>query len=303
MTESVPCGFVTVTGRANVGKSTLVNSLVGEKISITTDTPQTTRMNVRGILDEPESQLIFLDSPGLYKPRNSLGEHLLSRTRSSWGEGDVILFVFDAADGWGNGDDFLADELRSVDVPVLLIPNKIDLLENDEPSPESSAFNPDPWTDCVSVSAREGTNLKQLLEMIKTHLPTGPRLYPGDNSTDRSRRFRVAEIVREQAMRSTHQEVPHSIATVVTSMGPGDNADVMVIEATIYVERDSQRGILIGRDGNQIRDIGQQARNALTSLFDRKLYLDLTVEVLENWTGDRKKIRRIENRKQGKAPE
>lgn len=297
-TETLPCGIVTVTGRTNVGKSTLLNALLEEKVSIVTRKAQTTRYRIRGILDRSDYQIIFTDSPGVHKPHDELGKQLNDRVYETWGKSDVILFVFDAASGWGSGDQFVADKLQQQDAPVILVPNKIDELSDAglESQLETVRSVRD-WVEIVPVSALRETNLDRLVETVRTQLPEGPRLYPRETLVDRDLVFRISEIIREKTMEVTREEVPHSIEVTVDRFEEGEDPDVQVIEATVFVERDSQKGIVIGKGGERIKKIGRDARDDVEDLIESKAYLDLHVSVLQDWTEDAKKIRTIENRK------
>lgn len=295
--EPIPCGLVTVTGRTNVGKSTLLNALLNEKVSIVTRKAQTTRYRLRGILNDEDYQIIFTDCPGLHKPHDELGEHLNDRVYETWGKSDLLLFVYDAANGWGTGDEFVTDKLRDETTPIILVPNKIDQLSGETLDNELETVRGlYEWTDVVPVSALKLNNLETLRSSIVSHLPRGPRLYPEDLLVDRDLAFRISEIVREKAMEVTREEVPHSLDVVTDRFEEGENG-VQVVEATLFVERESQKGILIGKNGNRIKKIGQEARQDIEELLDNKVYLDLHVSVLKNWTEDRKKIRNLEDRK------
>lgn len=296
--ETVPCGTVTVTGRTNVGKSTLLNALLDEKVSIVTRKAQTTRYRIRGILNRTDYQIIFTDTPGVHKPHGELGRQLNSRVYETWGKSDLILFVFDAASGWGTGDEFVDVKLREHEVPVILVPNKIDELTDTELDDQlETVRNHRAWDRIVPVSATRETNLDQLLEAIVENLPEGPRLYPEDTLVDRDLVFRISEIIREKTMQVTREEVPHSIEVTVDRFEDGEDPDVKVVEATVFVERDSQKGIVIGKGGERIKKIGRDARDDVEELLDSKAYLDLHVSVLEDWTEDAKKIRNLEHRK------
>lgn len=296
--KTLPCGTVTVTGRTNVGKSTLLNTLLGEKVSIVTSKAQTTRYRIRGILNEPEYQIVFTDAPGVHKPHGELGRQLNSRVYETWGKSDLILFVFDAADGWGSGDEFVDAKLREHEAPVILVPNKIDELSEDELEHQLETVRQHrDWDRIVPVSATRETNIEQLVDAIVDQLPEGPRLYPEDTLVDRKLVFQISEIIREKTMRVTREEVPHSIEVTVDRFEEGEDPDVKVIEATVFVERDSQKGIVIGKDGERIKKIGRDARDDVEELLESKAYLDLHVSVLQDWTEDAKKIRNLEHRK------
>lgn len=288
---------MTLAGRPNVGKSTLLNRLVGEKVTITTSTPQTTRHRTRGILDLPDLQIIFLDTPGIHEPTDAMGDQMLDRAKEGWKEGDVLIHVVDAETGWTDADEQISQSLEEYDRPILLVPNKIDRRDAsiDEITQEFSDHIP--AGTVLPVSAQTGKNTKALLRSLRDLLPEGPRLFPGDDTTDRSRRFLSSEIIREKATEKTFEEVPHSLEVVIDSVEPGNDPEITVVNATVFVERDSQKGIIIGKNGEMIRSIGKEARPDLEELFSSKIYLDLSVDVMQDWTDQPKSIEKLTRRK------
>lgn len=276
-------GFVAVVGRPNVGKSTLLNQLVGQKIAIVSDTPQTTRNKILGILTLPEAQILFLDTPGIHKPQHKLGEYMVNSARSSLREVDLILFVSDVTESVGPGERFILDMLKDEQTPVVLVLNKVDLVSKDKLLPiisQYSAFRD--FTAIVPVSALAGSNTDRLLTVIKDLLPEGPQYYPEDEVTDQPERVVAAEFIREKIFRLTREEIPHSTAVEVEEMKTRPNGDVF-LRATIYVERESQKGIIIGAKGAMLKEIGQQARLDLESIFDTRFFVDLWVKVKNDW--------------------
>lgn len=276
-------GFVAVVGRPNVGKSTLLNQLVGQKIAIVSDTPQTTRNRILGILTLPEAQILFLDTPGIHKPQHKLGEYMVNSARSSLREVDLILFVSDVTESVGPGERFILDMLKEEQTPVVLVLNKVDLVPKDKLLPiisQYSAFRD--FTAIVPISALAGTNTDRLLTVIKDLLPEGPQYYPEDEVTDQPERVVAAEFIREKIFRLTREEIPHSTAVEVEEMKTRPNGDVF-LRATIYVERESQKGIIIGAKGAMLKEIGQQARLDLESIFDSRFFVDLWVKVKSDW--------------------
>ena len=276
-------GFVSLTGRPNVGKSTLLNQLLRTKVSIISDRPQTTRNAIRGILTTPEAQVVFIDTPGLHKPHTALGKRLNRVVRDTVEAVDVILFMVDAAEGVGAGDGFIAKELEELRRPVLVALNKLDAAS---PAQLQSALDRvrelGPW-ETFGISARVGTGTAELLEALIARLPEGPLYYPADAVTDQPERQLVAELIREKALALTREEVPHSVAVAVEEMESDDDGDGLTVTATIYVERDSQKGIVIGRGGKMLKEIGTRARKDIEALLGSHVYLDLRVKVERDW--------------------
>ena len=277
-------GFVAVVGRPNVGKSTLVNSLIGEKIAIMSDRPQTTRNKIMCILNTDNAQIMFLDTPGIHKPQHKLGEYMVRSAESTLHEVDVILFVVDVNEKKGAGDDYIIEQLKKVKTPVILVANKIDKLADKEQlfpiiSSYTKSFD---FIAVVPTSALVDKDFASLVGEIVKHLPEGPQYFPEDMITDQPERVIAAEMIREKVLKLTRDEVPHSIAVVIEEMKTRNNDD-LYIRATIYVERDSQKGIVIGAKGSLLKLIGRQAREDIESLLGNKVYLDLWVKVKADW--------------------
>lgn len=276
-------GFVAVVGRPNVGKSTLLNQIIGQKIAIVSDTPQTTRNRILGILTLPDAQILFLDTPGIHKPQHKLGEYMVNSARSALREVDLILFVSDVTESVGPGERFIIDMLKDEKTPVVLVLNKVDLVAKDKLLPiisQYSAFRD--FAAIVPVSALAGSNVDRLLSVIKDLLPEGPQYYAEDEVTDQPERVIAAEFIREKIFRLTRDEIPHSTAVEVEEMKTRPNGDVF-LRATIYVERESQKGIIIGAKGAMLKEIGQQARLDMENIFGSRFFVDLWVKVKNDW--------------------
>jgi len=290
-------GFACFVGRPNVGKSTLTNALVGTKIAIMSDRPQTTRHAVRGIVNRPDAQLVVVDTPGFHKPRTLLGERLNDVVLTTLAEVDVIGFCVPADEKVGPGDRFIAAQLAEVAgrTPVVAIVTKTDAAGKQAVAERLiEAAGLGEWTDVVPVSAKDGFQVGLLADLFVQHLPPGRALYPEGELTDEPERVMVAELVREAALEGVRDELPHSIAVVVEEMGPQEGRDDMIrIEAVMYVERDSQKGIVIGTGGSRLRDVGAKARRQIEALLGTKVFLDLRVKVAKDWQRDPKQLRRL----------
>jgi len=288
-------GFACLAGRPNVGKSTLTNALVGAKVAITSDRPQTTRRVVRGIVHRPDAQLILLDTPGLHKPRTLLGERLDSLVRSTFTEVDVIGFCVPAGDPVGPGDRMLARELRAISTPVVAIVTKTDQVSPDAVAAQLAAVSAlGDWADVVPVSAVAAFQLDVLADVLVSHLPEGPPLYPDGELTDEPEQSMVAELIREAALDGVRDELPHSIAVVVEEMGPRPGrADLTDVYAELYVERPSQKAIVIGAKGSRLKDVGSRARQQIEALLGTRVYLDLHVKIAKDWQRNPKQLRRL----------
>ncbi|WP_294158232.1 GTPase Era [uncultured Selenomonas sp.] len=276
-------GFIAVIGRPNVGKSTLINSLIGQKIAIMSDKPQTTRNRILCILTRPEAQIVFLDTPGIHKPKHKLGEYMVRAAEGTLKEVDAIFFVVDATEKMGPGEYYILERLQATAKPVILVVNKLDLIEKQDVLPIISNYSAKyPFVGVVPISAKQEENLDALIEEVEKYLPEGPQYYPDDMVTDQPERLIVAELVREKALQLTRDEVPHAIAVDIDEMKTRDHGDVYV-RATIYVERDSQKGILIGAKGSMLKEIGKLARADIEMLLGNKCFLDLWVKVKKDW--------------------
>lgn len=276
-------GFVSIVGRPNVGKSTLLNRIVGQKIAIMSDKAQTTRNKIQGIYTTPESQIVFIDTPGIHKPKHRLGDFMVESAFSAFREVDVILFMVNIAEKRGPGDNFIIERLKTVKSPVFLILNKIDKIHPDQLLPIIEDYRSlVDFAQIIPISASEGNNVDTLLEEITKYLPAGPQFYPEDQVTDHPEYFIVSELIREKVLELTREEVPHSVAVVVESMQRNELGKVQV-HAAIIVERSSQKGIIIGKGGKMLKDIGIRARRDIEVLLGDKIYLDLWVKVQKDW--------------------
>jgi len=287
-------GFVAVIGKPNVGKSTLMNAYLGHKVAIVSEKPQTTRHRIRGILTRPDAQIIFVDTPGIHQPRHKLGEFMVETATKAIPDADVVLFMVDVSELPTAEDEqiaeLIAEYCRS---PVILVLNKADLLPPEKVQPHSNAyFGLVKYDEWMMISATRGDNLDKLLNMIVARLPQGPRYYPPDQLTDQDMRFIVAELIREQVLRFLHQEVPHSVAVVVEEWKQR-REDLTYIGANIFVEKDSQKGIIIGEGGDMLKRIGRAAREEIEQLVGTQVYLDLWVKVRKKWRKDEEELRRL----------
>lgn len=276
-------GFVSVVGRPNVGKSTLVNSLIGQKIAIMSDKPQTTRNKILCILNVSDAQILFIDTPGIHKPRHKLGEYMVRTAENTLREVDVILFVVDATEEFGAGEQYILEHLAVVNTPVILVINKIDKIDRPKVLPIIQQYSArHAFTAVVPVSALNGSNLDGLVEEIKKHLEPGPKYYPDDYVTDQPERLLIAELIREKVLHMTREEIPHSVAVDIEEIATRPNGDLYV-RAVIYVERDSQKGIVIGAGGQALKEVGRLARQDVENLLGTKSFLDLWVKVKKDW--------------------
>ncbi|WP_422114679.1 GTPase Era [Brachybacterium sp. UNK5269] len=303
-------GFVALVGRPNVGKSTLTNALVGEKVAITSSKPQTTRRAIRGIVTREDAQIILVDTPGVHRPRTLLGERLNDLVRETLGEVDVVGFCLPADQKIGPGDRFIAQDLVEMRTGrrgprVVAIVTKIDLVGRDALAEHLMSVDQlMEFDEIVPISAVKGEQIDVLLAVISAQLPESPQLYPDDQLTEESRDDRISELIREAALEGVHEELPHSIAVVVeevvetdpdgdpfAEVAPGTGR--LVVRATLFVERDSQKGIIIGRGGSRLKDVGSRARSEINQLLGRRVHLDLRVKVAKDWQRDPKQLGRL----------
>jgi len=287
-------GFAGIVGRPNVGKSTLMNNLLHRKLAIISEKPQTTRNRIRGILTRDDAQIIFIDTPGFHKPRNALGEQLNRAVRETLSEVDVVVFILDGTQNIGKGDLFIAGELAELETPVLAVLNKIDRLGRDQVEAQLAVVaRLGRFEDIIPLSAKTGENVHALIERIVELLPEGPRYYPPDMVTDQPASFIVAELIREKVLQLTREEVPHSVAVVVEEMEKREEGDLVDIHAVIYVERDSQKGIIIGKGGRMLKEIGTRARQEIEPLLGERVFLQLQVKVEKDWSKRPQLVRRM----------
>lgn len=285
-------GFVALLGRPNVGKSTLMNYLVGQKVAITSNKPQTTRNKISGILTTDDMQAVFVDTPGIFKPHLNLDEYMDKASLSSLKDVDLILFMVEPEE-MGKGDAYIADMLKDVKVPVLLLINKVDQVNPNELLPIIDQYrNLNIFKEFLPVSATQGVGISDLMQVLHQYLPEGPKYFGSDQITDRPEYFMVAELIREQILKLTAEEVPHAAAVWVEQMNKHEN-NKLQIEATIYVEKSGQKGIIIGKGGKMLKQIGINSRRQIEDLLGEKVNLHLWVKVQRNWRSDPQFLSRI----------
>ncbi len=295
--ESYRAGFACFVGRPNAGKSTLANAIIGSKIAITSSRPQTTRHVVRGVLHRTDSQLILVDTPGMHKPRTLLGERLNDLVRQAWSEVDVIGLCIPADQDVGPGDRFIQQQIGRLKSTVIAVVTKIDLVSKERLARQLMAVsNLGDFAEVVPVSAVSGEQVDLLVEVMSTYLPPSPQLYPDDMVTDEPEQVMVAELIREAALEGVRDELPHSIAVMVEEMErrpPEEGPPVTRIYADLYVERSSQKAIVIGHKGGRLRDVGAAARAQIEELLGTRVYLDLHVRVAKEWQRDPRQLRKL----------
>ena len=289
---SFKSGFVSIIGRPNVGKSTFLNRVIGQKIAIMSDKPQTTRNKIQGVLTVDDAQVVFIDTPGIHKPKHKLGDFMMKVAQNTLKEVDLILFMINAVEGLGRGDEFIIERLKETKTPVFLVVNKIDEVHPDELLPLIEKYKTlYPFKEIVPISALQGNNIETLLEQIKLVLPEGPQYYPADQVTDHPERFIISELIREKVLHLTREEVPHSIAVAIDSIKKREHGEMVDIQATIVVERDSQKGIVIGKQGKVLKEVGQKAREDIETLLGSKVFLELWVKVQKDWRNKQSQLR------------
>lgn len=292
--EETRSGFVALVGRPNAGKSTLTNAAVGTKVAITSDTPQTTRHRLRAVLDRDDAQIVIVDTPGLHKPHDALGEQLNRSALKALEGVDVVAMLIDATQPLGDGDKWVAAHVAKTNAKKILIITKMDIAKGPQVERQLAyAKTLLPWDDEVVLSAVSGFNLDGFAEAVVRFLPTGPRWFPRDMPTDQPIEVMVAEFIREKILRTTHDEVPHAVGVSIDEMKYDKKADLFRIFAIIYVERDSQKGIIIGKGGEALKNVGTEARIDLERLLGSKVYLGLSVKVKKDWRRDASQIRRF----------
>ncbi len=288
-------GFVAIVGRPNVGKSTLVNYFANQKIAIVSKRPQTTRHQIRCIVNQPDAQIIFIDTPGFHKPFSLLGKHLNLTVRNALQEVDIILFMVDVLEGIGRGDAYLALELKKLKTPTILVLNKVDAVEIDRLDQQLKLAKEFSASSALYVvSALTGSGMTELLNGIVSQLPPGPQYYPEGIITDQPERMIIAEFIREKALELMREEVPYSVAVEIEEIKPRKNKDLLDVSAIIYVERDSQKGIVIGKHGQMLKEIGTRARQEIERLLGSQINLQLWVKVEKDWSHKESILRRME---------
>lgn len=286
-------GFVSIIGRPNVGKSTFVNRVIGHKIAIMSDKAQTTRNKIQGVMTRDDAQIIFIDTPGIHKPKHKLGDYMMRVAKNTLSEIDAIMFMVNVNEDIGRGDEYIMEMLKNVKTPIFLVLNKIDLVHPDTLMPKIEQYQSYmDFTDIIPISALEGLNVDHFIDVLKSFLPEGPKYYPDNQISDHPEQFVVSEIIREKILHLTSEEIPHAIGVNVDRMIKEDE-DRVRIEATIYVERDSQKGIVIGKGGKKLKEVGKRARRDIEMLLGSKVYLELWVKVQRDWRNKVNFIRQI----------
>ena len=286
-------GFVSIIGRPNVGKSTFVNRVIGHKIAIMSDKAQTTRNKIQGVMTRDDAQIIFIDTPGIHKPKHKLGDYMMRVAKNTLSEIDAIMFMVNVNEDIGRGDEYIMEMLKNVKTPIFLVLNKIDLVHPDTLMPKIEQYQSYmDFTEIIPISALEGLNVDHFIDVLKSYLPEGPKYYPDNQISDHPEQFVVSEIIREKILHLTSEEIPHAIGVNVDRMIKEDE-DRVRIEATIYVERDSQKGIVIGKGGKKLKEVGKRARRDIEMLLGSKVYLELWVKVQRDWRNKVNFIRQI----------
>nr|WP_248628580.1 GTPase Era [Enterococcus cecorum] len=276
-------GFVAIVGRPNVGKSTLLNRIVGQKIAIMSDKAQTTRNKIQGVYTTDKTQIVFIDTPGIHKPKHRLGDYMVEAAYSALHEVEVVLFMVAADQKRGKGDDMIIERLKKLNVPVYLVINKIDKIHPNDLLEQIDDFKSQmDFAQIIPISATQGNNFETLMNELEANMPVGPQYFPEDQITDHPEYFVVSELIREKILQLTRDEVPHSVAVVIDSMKRKPDEKVQ-IQATIIIERDSQKGIIIGKGGAMLKKIGTQARKDIEKLLGDKVFLELWVKVQKDW--------------------
>ena len=283
MSKQFKSGFVAIVGRPNVGKSTFMNYVLGQKIAIMSDKAQTTRNKIQGVYTNQDCQIVFLDTPGIHKPKHELGNFMVESAYSALKEVDAVLFMVNAAEKRGPGDDFIIEKLKKIKTPVFLVLNKIDLISPDELLDRIESYQETiPFAGIIPISVLQGNNVQELMTTLTNHLPEGPQYYPSDQITDHPEYFVVSELIREKILHLTKEEIPHSVAVTVDKMQK-DEFDKVHVYANIIVERPTQKGIIIGKGGKLLKEIGVRARKDIEQLLGNKVYLELWVKVEKDW--------------------
>lgn len=285
-------GFVSIIGRPNVGKSTLMNRIIGEKVAITSPRPQTTRNRIHGVYTTDKGQIVFVDTPGIHRARNKLDSYMLEQAFKSLEGIDLVILLVDGTSPFGKGDDFILRQLKRNKLPIIIVMNKIDELSSNQLEARVDQYHRETGREVIPISALTGKNLSVLLEEIFNYLPEGPKYYPDEMITDQLEQFIIAEMIREKIFYLTREEIPYGIAVLIDEMVERDNG-LFYIRATIYVEKKSHKGIIIGKNGSMLKEIGLQARKDTERLLQTDVYLDLWVKVLKDWREKEGLIKRM----------
>ena len=292
--ENFKSGYVSIVGAPNAGKSTLLNRMLGEKISITSKKPQTTRNRILGVVHRPDVQMVFIDTPGIFKAKDTLNLRIVDTALSAIGDADIILFVLDAANPDPTSEYFLSKRLQNQERPVIVALNKIDLIEKTDLLEQIKKWSTEyRFEVIVPISATEGTQIGELIEAMENFLPQGPPYFPEDALTDLPERFIAAEMIRESVFRLTGEEIPYATAVTIDSFKEEKKGKLVKIEATIHLERDSQKGIIIGKEGSKLKRIGTESRKKIENMLETKVFLKLFVRVQKNWRKDTRALRKF----------
>ncbi|MEW6740867.1 MAG: GTPase Era [Nitrospirota bacterium] len=290
--EKFKSGYVSLTGRPNVGKSTLLNTILGEKVAIVSPKPQTTRNRIIGVKTMPDAQIVFIDTPGIHKPKHKLGELMVKQAKESVKEVDVILFMVEPEEP-GSGDKFIIDILKDMGKPVFLLINKVDTVKKPLVLPVIEAYSKlYPFKEIIPISALAGDGIDALIKTIVDYLPEGPKYYPDDILTDQLERFMVSEIIREKIIQQTEDEIPYSVAIEINQWSEREDG-VVFIQANIYVEREGQKGIIIGKGGARLKTIGTNARLEIEKLLGTKVFLELWVKIKKDWRSSERILKEL----------
>lgn len=285
-------GFVSLVGRPNVGKSTLINELVGYKIAITSDKAQTTRNMIQGIYNDEECQIVFVDTPGIHKPKHKLGQRLNEEAYYSIDDVDIILFLMDVTEEFGKGDNFVLEKIKKANKPTFLILNKVDKIPKEKLFEiilkYKDLYN---FKEIIPLSALKNDNVDSLIKALKNYLPDNIKYFPDEELTNTTKEFRISELIREKVLRLTNEEVPHAVTCVVESFE--EKKDKAIINAVIIVERDSLKSIIIGKQGRMLKEIGSKARSDIEKMLDKKVYLDIFVKTISGWRNKEKYLREL----------
>lgn len=282
--ETFKSGFVALIGRPNVGKSTLLNHVIGQKVAIMSDKPQTTRNKIHGVYTTKDAQVIFVDTPGIHKPKHKLGEFMTKVAEQTLNEVDLILFLVNADEEIGRGDKYIIERLKKVNKPIFLVINKIDKVHPEQLLPLIESYSNElEFSEVIPISAMHGNNVETLIEHVIGRLSEGPKFYPDDQISDHPEHFIVAEMIREKVLHLTREEVPHSVAVTIELMKRREGKNIIDVHATIIVERSSQKGIIIGKNGSMLKEIGTRARQDIEKILGDKVFLELWVKVQEDW--------------------
>ena len=285
-------GFITVIGRPNVGKSTLLNQIIGEKISIISDRPQTTRNKIQMVYTENDFQIVFLDTPGIQMPKNHLGEYMLKISKNTLEEVDVITFMVDDSEKTGKLDSYIIEQLKSISTPIVLIVNKIDKLTKEQLDDLIDKYKAmKMFEDIIPISALNNNNIHNLINVLKDMIPEGPQYFPEDMITDQPERFIISELIREKALLNLDEEIPHGIFVEIERISEREDKDLLDVHATIHCEKKSHKGIIIGKNGRMLKKIGQSSREDIEKLMGSKINLQLWVKVTENWRDKENQIK------------